>query len=414
MKILSVIIRVMNVGFQKSSASVTSFWPFCDCSSKFERPKNIRSSKSCHIQAFQDNLRAYFGQFSNRFQLLHLEIMVVYPTRGKRFPWSTEEPWQREYLLWQKTRHACELVCEAKHFEPTEALRQSCSSSNMPVRDTTMVSSMHTSPVKTRKSWFLGLPEDHLSRSAHSLGCGLKVDKRTPSPKQRLQFRVWQRCTRVWYGMLSHFSCFPFCLHGTRFVVLPPQGCILTLNIRPRDGSAMEAGMEYETISPVPVDPLIPVDCRLESSAPEKNLERETLECSCQHEHGHGQRAHRSTRVRLCCRNNDNKVEVSTGKPSTGSLKRSSPPLQRPDPRPPSASATAQTSLNKTEVRRDDSPRPMLDRLLTCIGQILNEFEPIVSFSRKLQWLTYYMWCQRNNGSGQHGVACWLLFVCNS
>ena len=44
--------------------------------------------------------------------------------RKKRCPRSTDELEQSEYLLWQKTRHACEVVCAATHFEPTEAQRQ--------------------------------------------------------------------------------------------------------------------------------------------------------------------------------------------------------------------------------------------------------------------------------------------------
>ena len=38
---------------------------------------SAKSTHLCQIQTLLENLRAYFGQFPNRFQLLLLEIMVV-------------------------------------------------------------------------------------------------------------------------------------------------------------------------------------------------------------------------------------------------------------------------------------------------------------------------------------------------
>ena len=39
--------------------------------------KNVKSTNSCQIQAFQDDVRTYIGQFSNRFQLLLLEVVII-------------------------------------------------------------------------------------------------------------------------------------------------------------------------------------------------------------------------------------------------------------------------------------------------------------------------------------------------
>ena len=60
MAMLSVITRVMNVGYQTSQAFVAGSSPFCDCSCKFVHgPKNVRSTNLGQIQAFQHNLRAH-------------------------------------------------------------------------------------------------------------------------------------------------------------------------------------------------------------------------------------------------------------------------------------------------------------------------------------------------------------------
>ena len=78
MTMLSVITRVMNVGDQKNEAFATCSAPFCDSSCKFVHgPKNVKSTNSGQVQAFQDNLWAYFREFSNWFQFLLLEVMVV-------------------------------------------------------------------------------------------------------------------------------------------------------------------------------------------------------------------------------------------------------------------------------------------------------------------------------------------------
>ena len=86
MIILSVITRVMNVGGQTSWTFVVDSSPFCDRSCKFVYwPKNVGSTHSCQVQAFQDHLGAHFGQFSSRFQFLLLEIMVVQTGNGNLY-----------------------------------------------------------------------------------------------------------------------------------------------------------------------------------------------------------------------------------------------------------------------------------------------------------------------------------------
>ena len=55
----------MNVWNQTSQAFVTCSCPYSDWLSKFvDRPQNVWSSNSCHVQACQDNLWANFWQFS--------------------------------------------------------------------------------------------------------------------------------------------------------------------------------------------------------------------------------------------------------------------------------------------------------------------------------------------------------------
>ena len=61
--------RVVYMTNQTREAFVTSSGPFCDCSCKFVyRPQYVWSTNACQLQTFQDNLRAYFGQFSHGFQ----------------------------------------------------------------------------------------------------------------------------------------------------------------------------------------------------------------------------------------------------------------------------------------------------------------------------------------------------------
>ena len=65
MTMLSVVICVMNVWNQTSQAFVTCSCPYSDWLSKFvDRPQNVWSSNSCHVQACQDNMWANFWQFS--------------------------------------------------------------------------------------------------------------------------------------------------------------------------------------------------------------------------------------------------------------------------------------------------------------------------------------------------------------
>ena len=68
--LLLVFTCMMNVGDQTSQASVTSSCPLRDRSCKFLHwPQNIRSSNTCQVQAFQNNMRAYFRQLiSNVWQ----------------------------------------------------------------------------------------------------------------------------------------------------------------------------------------------------------------------------------------------------------------------------------------------------------------------------------------------------------
>ena len=77
MAILFVFTCMMNVRDQTRSSFVTSFGPLCDWSCKFVHwPWNIRSSNTCQVQAFQNNLRAYLWQISNRFQFF-FEVVVI-------------------------------------------------------------------------------------------------------------------------------------------------------------------------------------------------------------------------------------------------------------------------------------------------------------------------------------------------
>ena len=63
---------------QSIQAFVTGLGPFCDGSYKFLHcPKNIKSSNSCLVSAFQNNLRALLVTFSNRFHCLFFEVVVI-------------------------------------------------------------------------------------------------------------------------------------------------------------------------------------------------------------------------------------------------------------------------------------------------------------------------------------------------
>ena len=78
MTTLSEIVRVMNVRNQPCQASVTCLSPFSDWSRKLvDWPQDVKSYNSCHVQAFSDNLRANFWQFSNWFKFLLFEFIVI-------------------------------------------------------------------------------------------------------------------------------------------------------------------------------------------------------------------------------------------------------------------------------------------------------------------------------------------------
>ena len=76
MTILFEFTRMMNV---RNQTCQTFFWgPLGDSTSKFvHRPWNIRSTNAGRLLAFQDNLRVYFWQLSNRSQFFFLEMVVV-------------------------------------------------------------------------------------------------------------------------------------------------------------------------------------------------------------------------------------------------------------------------------------------------------------------------------------------------
>ena len=69
---------MMSIWNQSIQAFVTSSGPFRNRSCKFVHwPENIKSSITCQVQAFQNNFRGYFWQFSHGFQFFFLEMMVV-------------------------------------------------------------------------------------------------------------------------------------------------------------------------------------------------------------------------------------------------------------------------------------------------------------------------------------------------
>ena len=68
----------MYVRSQTSQAFVTRSGPFGDCSCKFVYwPCNVWFTNACQTQAFEDNLRAYFWQFSDRSQFILFALMVI-------------------------------------------------------------------------------------------------------------------------------------------------------------------------------------------------------------------------------------------------------------------------------------------------------------------------------------------------
>ena len=78
MTILLKFTRVVYYRNRTSQASATSSGPFCGRPCKFVYwPQNVWSTNTCQIQKFQDILRAYFWQFSNRSQFFFFELMVI-------------------------------------------------------------------------------------------------------------------------------------------------------------------------------------------------------------------------------------------------------------------------------------------------------------------------------------------------
>ena len=78
MTILFLFTCVMNVRYQSIQAFVTGFGSFRNRSCKFVHwPWSIRSSNTCQVEAFQNNLRASFWQHSHRFQFFLFEVMVI-------------------------------------------------------------------------------------------------------------------------------------------------------------------------------------------------------------------------------------------------------------------------------------------------------------------------------------------------
>ena len=56
---------------------MTQSCPFCDCSRQFAYgPWNVKTINLCHKRAFQEEVRANFGQFSNLFHFFLFEMMV--------------------------------------------------------------------------------------------------------------------------------------------------------------------------------------------------------------------------------------------------------------------------------------------------------------------------------------------------
>ena len=82
---LSVIIRVMNTVNQPCQSFVPCQCRFRDWSCKLlHGPQDVWSSNSCRTQAFQNNVRTNFGNFSIWFQFLLFELMII-QTRMRNF-----------------------------------------------------------------------------------------------------------------------------------------------------------------------------------------------------------------------------------------------------------------------------------------------------------------------------------------
>ena len=79
MTILSIVIRVMKVGHPTSQTSVTSSCPFGDCACTL-----VHGQKECQVyqfEPFQDKSRTDIAQFSDCFQLLCLEVVIIQARR---------------------------------------------------------------------------------------------------------------------------------------------------------------------------------------------------------------------------------------------------------------------------------------------------------------------------------------------
>ena len=78
MTILSEIVCVMIVRISLASRLSHALVHFVtDLASLFADHRDVGSSNSCQIQAFQDNLRANFWQFSDWLKFLLFELMII-------------------------------------------------------------------------------------------------------------------------------------------------------------------------------------------------------------------------------------------------------------------------------------------------------------------------------------------------
>ena len=67
--VLSIVIHVVYIGNQTSRAFVPYSGPIGDCSCQFVYgPKTVQSTSACQLMTSEDNLRAYFWQFSSKSQ----------------------------------------------------------------------------------------------------------------------------------------------------------------------------------------------------------------------------------------------------------------------------------------------------------------------------------------------------------
>ena len=68
----------MNIWDERCKSFITCLSPFCDWSCQFlHGQQDVKPNNSCQVQAFQDCLWANFQQFSNWFQFLLFEMMLV-------------------------------------------------------------------------------------------------------------------------------------------------------------------------------------------------------------------------------------------------------------------------------------------------------------------------------------------------